>query len=68
MNHEPITYNLFMHVAFYDPTISFEENYKKGPPINFQNISLPHRKITQTEKFLGFDVNVPFGIPAGPLE
>ena len=56
-----------MNAAFYDPTLSYEENYKKGPPINFQNISLPKRKITKTEKFLGFDVNLPFGIPSGPL-
>lgn len=56
-----------MHAAFYDPTLSYEENYKKGPPINFQNISLPKRKITTTQKFLGFDVNIPFGIPSGPL-
>lgn len=56
-----------MNAAFYDPTLSYEENYKKGPPINFQNISLPHRKITSTQKFLGFDVNLPFGIPSGPL-
>lgn len=56
-----------MHAAFYDPTRSYEENYTKGPPINFQNISLPKRKIFDTQKFLGFDVNLPFGIPAGPL-
>lgn len=56
-----------MHAAFYDPALSFEENYEKGPAINFQNISLPHRKITHTDTFLGFEVNVPFGIPAGPL-
>lgn len=56
-----------MHAAFYDPTLSYEENYKKGPPINFQNISLPKRKITTTQKFLGFDINLPFGIPSGPL-
>jgi dihydroorotate dehydrogenase len=56
-----------MHTAFYDPTLSFEENYEKGPLANFENISLPKRKITKTEKFLGFDINVPFGIPAGPI-
>lgn len=56
-----------MKPAFYDPTLSYEQNYEKGPPINFQNISLPKRKISTTQKFLGFDVNMPFGIPSGPL-
>lgn len=56
-----------MKPAFYDPSLSFEENYEKGPIVNRENISLPKRKITKTQKFLGFDVNVPFGIPSGPL-
>jgi dihydroorotate dehydrogenase len=56
-----------MHAAFYDPSLSFEENYEKGPLCNFENISLPKRKIATTSKFLGFEVNVPFGIPAGPI-
>ena len=56
-----------MKAAFYNPAISFEENYEKGPLCNFENISLPKRKITKTEKFLGFDVNTPFGIPSGPI-
>ena len=56
-----------MKPAFYDPTLSFEENYEKGPLVNRKNISLPKRKITKTQKFLGYDVNVAFGIPSGPL-
>lgn len=56
-----------MLAAFYDPTISYEENYKKGPPIFSQNLTPPPRYITKKYKFLGFDVNLPFGIPPGPL-
>lgn len=56
-----------MHIAFYDPHLSFEENYEKGPLSDRESISLPKRKITSTSKFLGFDINVPFGIPAGPI-
>lgn len=56
-----------MQSAFYDPTISYEENFAKGPPINFQNLTPPSRNITNQYKFLGFDINLPFGIPPGPL-
>jgi dihydroorotate dehydrogenase (NAD+) catalytic subunit len=53
--------------AFYDPTISYEDNYEKGPPINFLNLTPPQRKITKKYHHLGFEVNTPFGIPPGPL-
>ena len=53
--------------AFYDHRISYEENYEKGPPILSQNLTPPERVIKSRQKFLGFDVNVPFGIPPGPL-
>ncbi|MBI2430727.1 MAG: hypothetical protein HYV39_01790 [Candidatus Levybacteria bacterium] len=56
-----------MKPAFYDPTIPYEENFKKGPPILSQNIKPPKRDIKKKYKFLGFDVNLPYGIPAGPL-
>ncbi len=56
-----------MQPAFYDPNISFDENFAKGPPILSQNLKIPKREIKKTYKFLGFDVNLPFGIPAGPL-
>lgn len=59
-----------MKPAFYDPTISYEDNYEKGPPINFQTITPPARKPNREIKqfkFLGFDINLPFGIPPGPL-
>lgn len=53
--------------AFYDPNISYEENFAKGPPVLSQNLTPPQRDIQKTYKFLGFDINLPFGIPAGPL-
>lgn len=56
-----------MQAAFYDPNLSYEDNYEKGPPILSQDITPPKREVTKTYKFLGFDVNLPFGIPAGPL-
>lgn len=56
-----------MKPAFYDPTISYEDNYEKGPPIQFQNLTPAKQVITKKHRFLGFDVNLPFGIPPGPL-
>lgn len=56
-----------MSPAFYDPNFSYEENFAKGPPVLSQNLTPPQRDIQKTYKFLGFDINLPFGIPAGPL-
>jgi len=56
-----------MQSAFYDPIITYEENYKNGPPIFSQDATPPARNIIKNYKFLGFDVNLPFGIPPGPL-
>lgn len=56
-----------MQPAFYDPTLSYEENYIKGPPILFSSDKLPARKKAKKYKHLGFEVNLPFGIPPGPL-
>jgi dihydroorotate dehydrogenase (NAD+) catalytic subunit len=53
--------------AFYDNTLSYEDNFEKGPPL-LQLANTPKkRNIAKKQKFLGFDVNIPFGIPAGPL-
>jgi dihydroorotate dehydrogenase (NAD+) catalytic subunit len=52
---------------FYDPKKSYEENYETGPfgafasPKKFQNEGDPQLN------FLGNEVYLPFGIPAGPL-
>jgi len=53
--------------AFYDNTISYEANYEKGPPISSQKVIPPKRNIAKKSKHLGFEVNLPFGIPPGPL-
>ncbi len=60
-------------VAFYDPELSYEENYQRGPFGAFAE-SFP-RTIDRPEpggapgsgEFLGIPVALPFGIPAGPL-
>lgn len=52
---------------FYNPFISYEENYQSGPFGAFTKkptISLPSKPSTS---FLGYQINLPFGIPAGPL-
>lgn len=53
-------------LGLYNPTITYEDNWAKGPfpPSGFQ--PLP---IEQSPKFsfLGFPIASPFGIPAGPL-
>ncbi|MDO8658664.1 MAG: hypothetical protein Q7K55_08025 [Candidatus Levybacteria bacterium] len=56
-----------MNSGFYDIYASYEDNLKNGPPILSQKIAPPKRTIKQKYKFLGFDVNCLFGIPAGPL-
>jgi dihydroorotate dehydrogenase len=56
-----------MQPAFYDPSKTYEENYKNGPPIQTSGLIPPKRHNSRKYKFLGFDVNLPFGIPAGPL-
>ncbi|MFH1833097.1 MAG: hypothetical protein ABH816_02920 [Candidatus Levyibacteriota bacterium] len=53
-----------MKSFFYDIKLTYEKNYKEGPKIK------PVRKKFESKggyKFLGFDINFPFGIPAGPL-
>ena len=62
---------------FYDPEKSYEENYRKGPFGAFadgqvENLESPARVVLagiagNQYDFLGFKVNSPFGIPAGPL-
>lgn len=56
-----------MNAAFYDPAISYEKNYETGPPILFQRIKSKKRRVKKKHSFLGFEVNLPFGIPPGPL-
>lgn len=56
-----------MHPAFYDPALSYEENYQKGPPILESSKKAPAKLSLKKQKHLGFEVNLPFGIPPGPL-
>jgi dihydroorotate dehydrogenase (NAD+) catalytic subunit len=54
----------------YAPNLTYEENYQKGPFVEFtKNKMFP--KVTYTEKprfsFLGKPLHIPFGVPAGPL-
>ena len=55
---------------FYDPEKSYEENFKAGPFGAFADGKVSRMPLdTNGPKynFLGFKVNSPFGIPAGPL-
>lgn len=52
---------------FYDPTISYEENYDKGPFGAFADEEVYKQKGEPGHDFLGTKVFLPFGIPAGPL-
>lgn len=56
-----------LKTAFYDPLITYEENYDKGPfGLSSQGKKYREKKLPEYE-FLGNPVNLPFGIPAGPL-
>ena len=55
---------------FYDPEKSYEDNFKYGPFGAFADgeiVELPRGTLGKQYDFLGFKVNSPFGIPAGPL-
>ena len=54
-------------IPFYDPKLSYDENYKKGPFGEFANKKVYKEKGKPTKSFLGFPIFTPFGIPAGPL-
>ncbi len=56
-----------MNVPLYDPKLTYEENFKSGPFGEFADENVDDLNFSSMEKFLGFDVNLPFGIPAGPL-
>lgn len=56
-----------LHTPSYDPTKSYEENYKKGPFGAFADGQVFAQIGEPTYDFLGQKVYLPFGIPAGPL-
>ena len=49
----------------YDPTISYEENYKNGPRVTTYKKNLIREKLKY--ELFGYKIDLPFGIPAGPL-
>ncbi len=53
--------------AFYDPLRSYYENYEDGPFGAFADREVLHKDITSQYTLHGHDVQLPFGIPAGPL-
>ncbi|MFI5265241.1 MAG: hypothetical protein ACHQT7_00665 [Candidatus Levyibacteriota bacterium] len=53
---------------FYDPLKSYDENYMEGPFGSFADgIKIKEPLAPPQYEFLGHKVNLPFGIPAGPL-
>jgi len=61
-----------MLTPFYDPEKTYEENFEQGPFGVFANGEISQINTDKTSDqprydFLGFKVNSPFGIPAGPL-
>lgn len=54
--------------AFYDATKSYEENYDNGPFGLFADPSfVVEIKKKSSSSFFGYAIDLPFGIPAGPL-
>ncbi|MBI2314587.1 tRNA-dihydrouridine synthase [Candidatus Daviesbacteria bacterium] len=56
-----------LQVPFYDPNISYEDNYERGPFGAFTDGKVFEQTGEPQEDFLGQKVYLPFGIPAGPL-
>ena len=56
-----------IHQPFYDPEKTYEKNYQEGPFGAFADGKIPRGTLGKEYDFLGFKVNSPFGIPAGPL-
>ena len=56
-----------MHSYIYDIHKTYDENFKMGP-IGLKKLKKPlFKKIKPKYNFLGFPIDLPFGIPAGPL-
>ena len=57
-----------LHTPFYDPAKSYEENFEQGPFGAFTDGEILEQGESSLKfDFLGFKVNSPFGIAAGPL-
>lgn len=62
-----VTITLMLKTPFYDPFKSYEENYVEGPFGDFASGTKFKDSSAPANDFLGYKVNLPFGIPAGPL-
>lgn len=56
-----------LHQPYYNPEISYEENFEKGPFGAFVDKKIYKDKDEPKYEFLGQKVYLPFGIPAGPV-
>ena len=56
-----------IQTPFYDPNKSYEQNFNEGPFGAFSHPEVLKDKNEPKYDFLGQKVNLPFGIPAGPL-
>lgn len=54
-------------LPFYDPKLSYEENYDQGPFGAFADGQVVAQEGEPGHDFLGTKIYLPFGIPAGPL-
>jgi len=54
-------------IPFYDVGQSYEANYDQGPFGAFAGTQPEVLPRTEQHTFLGYSVDIPFGIPAGPL-
>lgn len=55
-----------LNSVFYDIYKSYDDNYKTGP-VTLEKFKKVSRLNSKKYSFLGFPVNLPFGIPSGPL-
>lgn len=56
-----------MDSKFYDINLSYEQNYERGP-IGVYKLKKPQfKKINPKFRFLGFDIDLPYGIASGIL-
>ncbi|EUK19099.1 beta/alpha barrel domain-containing protein [Commensalibacter papalotli (ex Servin-Garciduenas et al. 2014)] len=55
------------NTPFYNPSLSYENNYQQGPFGDFSKPPKVNIQVAKPTRFLDLDVNLPFGIPAGPL-
>ncbi|MBX9585999.1 MAG: diguanylate cyclase [Gammaproteobacteria bacterium] len=53
--------------TFFDPAKTFDDNVDNGPYLSNQSQSAPAIEKGPGYKFLGLQINSPFGIPSGPL-